>query len=179
MSELFPTSGIALKNARLLGVELAFVDDSRGRVWVPLSPGSHLIYGRNGSGKSTVLRALLAALTGETSEKQLGFQVRLFVEISDKPIGTETITFLDEDDPENEPNIETREVRIDRSVIVEEISKGEWWSDPYTPIIDNEDEFTESFEWLSGGEVELEDFQIGSFWSPQEGVSLKVARTAW
>ena len=179
MSDMLRPSGIALKSARLLGVELAFVKDTRGRVWVPLSPGSHLIYGRNGSGKSTLLRALLAALSGDTSEDDLGFQVRLFVEISDKPIGVETVEFVDDDDSDDETDVVTSEVRIDRSIIVEEISKGEWWSDPYTPAIDNETEFAEIIKWLSGDDVVLDEVPIGSLWNEQLGVSLTQARTAW
>ena len=76
--------GLALGGTRILGVELDFYGkDKRGRVWVPLSPGCHLLYGKNGVGKSTILRAIRAALTGDLSEEELGFGVRLFVSIDD------------------------------------------------------------------------------------------------
>lgn len=82
MDQLIP--GIALSGTRLIGMELDFTGiDERGRVWIPLNAGTHLIYGKNGVGKSTILRALRAALTAEESEESLGFAVRLFVAIDD------------------------------------------------------------------------------------------------
>lgn len=179
MSDLFRPTGIALKRARLLGVELAFINDSRGRVWIPLTAQSHLIYGRNGAGKSTVLRALHAVLTGMISEKELGFHVRLFVEISDKPTGTVTFQFLDDLDSDGEPNVKTEEDRIDRTTIVEEISKGEWWSDPYTPSITDTETFLEGMRWLSHGETELDESQLVPLWTPDLSVSLHQSRIAW
>ena len=179
MSDLFQPTGIALKSARLLGVELAFINDSRGRVWIPLTPQSHLIYGRNGAGKSTVLRALLAVLTGMISEKELGFHMRLFVEISDKPTGTVTLQFFDDLDSDGEPNVRTEEDRTDRSNIVEEISKSEWWSDPYTPSVTDTESFLETMRWLSQGETELDESQFASHWTPDLSVSLHQSRIAW
>lgn len=82
MDQLIP--GIALSGTRLIGMELDFTGiDERGRVWIPLDAGTHLLYGKNGVGKSTILRALRAALTADESEDTLGFAVRLFVEIHD------------------------------------------------------------------------------------------------
>lgn len=80
--QLYP--GLPIGDTRILGVELDFSGkDQRGRVWVPLNPGCHLLYGKNGVGKSTILRAIRAALTGDLSEEQLGFGVKLFVSIDD------------------------------------------------------------------------------------------------
>lgn len=82
MDQLIP--GIALSGTRLIGMELDFTGiDERGRVWIPLDAGTHLLYGKNGVGKSTILRALRAALTADESEEALGFAVRLFVAIDD------------------------------------------------------------------------------------------------
>ena len=81
--QLYP--GLAIGDTRIFGVELDFSGkDQRGRVWVPLNTGCHLLYGKNGVGKSTILQAIRAALTGDPSEEQLGFGVKLFVSIDDR-----------------------------------------------------------------------------------------------
>jgi hypothetical protein len=69
MEELIRVSGIPLGPVRLMGAEIVFQSDAvgngRGRVWLPLDASNHLIYGKNGVGKSTVVESLRCVLTGE------------------------------------------------------------------------------------------------------------------
>jgi ABC-type multidrug transport system ATPase subunit len=61
---------IEIDNGRLLleGIEIIFTaeDDHRGSVWIPFSESFSLLYGKNGSGKSTILRAIKSFLNGES-----------------------------------------------------------------------------------------------------------------
>ena len=63
---------IEIDNGRLLleGIEIIFTaeDDHRGSVWIPFSETFSLLYGKNGSGKSTILRAIKSFLNGESLE---------------------------------------------------------------------------------------------------------------
>ena len=68
---------------RLLGAEIIFKNyptDSRGRIWVPIENGRHVLYGKNGSGKSTVLQALKSAISGILLPN-VDWTVDLFIEI--------------------------------------------------------------------------------------------------
>ena len=125
--QILQEGGVALRGLRLLGLELSFHLDARGRVWFPLSPGSHVVYGRNGVGKSTLLKALHAALTSELSEDDLGFNVRLFVEFSDEPIESSSTTFFDDisvltelrddlEDQEDDDSLDEDNLRDDESL---------------------------------------------------------------
>jgi len=93
-TELAQVSGIPLGPIRLIGVEIVFGSDaagnSRGRVWLPLQALNHLIYGKNGVGKSTVVNLIRCALTGE--EPLDDARVDLFIELDESvpfPIRTE------------------------------------------------------------------------------------------
>ena len=80
------TNHIANANSmgiRLLGVEIIFKNyptDSRGRIWVPIENGRHVLYGKNGSGKSTILQALNSAISG-IRLPNVEWTVDLFIEI--------------------------------------------------------------------------------------------------
>lgn len=54
-----------------LGIEIIFTaeDDPRGSVWVPFSEELTLLYGKNGAGKSTILKAIDAFVSGQTLAK--------------------------------------------------------------------------------------------------------------
>ena len=68
---------------RLLGLEIIFKNypsDSRGRIWVPIENGRHVLYGKNGSGKSTILEALISAISG-IRKPNAEWTVDLFIEI--------------------------------------------------------------------------------------------------
>jgi len=111
---LYP--GLPIGDTRILGVELDFSGkDQRGRVWVPLNPGCHLLYGKNGVGKSTILRAIRAALTGDLSEAQLGFGVKLFVSTDDHrpPIHVERNQPEPHDDPDSNDEESSDEINFD------------------------------------------------------------------
>ena len=85
LTELAQVSGIPLGPIRLIGAEIVFGSDiagnSRGRVWLPLQASNHLIYGKNGVGKSTVVELLRCALTGE--EPLDDARVDLFIELDE------------------------------------------------------------------------------------------------
>jgi hypothetical protein len=55
-----------------LGIEIIFTeqDDSRGSVWIPFSETLTLLYGKNGVGKSTILRAIASFIRGESLEEE-------------------------------------------------------------------------------------------------------------
>ena len=80
------TNHIANTNSmgiRLLGVEIIFKNyptDSRGRIWVPIENGRHVLYGKNGAGKSTILEALISAISGIQKPND-EWAVDLFIEI--------------------------------------------------------------------------------------------------
>jgi energy-coupling factor transporter ATP-binding protein EcfA2 len=80
------TNHIANTNSmgiRLLGVEIIFKNyptDSRGRIWVPIENGRHVLYGKNGAGKSTILEALISAISG-IRKPNAEWTVDLFIEI--------------------------------------------------------------------------------------------------
>jgi energy-coupling factor transporter ATP-binding protein EcfA2 len=69
----------------MLGIEILLPDPEpsvglprhRGRIWLEGASGLHLLYGKNGSGKSTVLRALADLFEGRRSEAE----VRCFVQL--------------------------------------------------------------------------------------------------
>jgi hypothetical protein len=85
LTELAKVSGIPLGPIRLIGVEIVFGSDaagnSRGRVWLPLQALNHLIYGKNGVGKSTVVNLIRCALKGE--EPLDDARVDLFIELDE------------------------------------------------------------------------------------------------
>lgn len=78
----------------LLGLEVNFQypDDKRGRMWLPFRETMHLLYGKNGVGKSTVIGAVRAALTGLADQRILAPSVRLYARIG--PRGSEVLQFL-------------------------------------------------------------------------------------
>jgi hypothetical protein len=53
-----------------LGIEVIFIgeDDPRGSVWIEFNEDFSLLYGKNGAGKSTVLKAIAAFIEGKTLE---------------------------------------------------------------------------------------------------------------
>ena len=53
-----------------LGIEVIFIgeDDPRGSVWIEFNEDFSLLYGKNGAGKSTVLKAITAFIEGKTLE---------------------------------------------------------------------------------------------------------------
>ena len=71
----------------MLGIEILLPDPEpsvglprhRGRIWLEGASGLHLLYGKNGSGKSTVLRALADLFEGRRSEAE----VRCFVQLDE------------------------------------------------------------------------------------------------
>ena len=85
LTELAQVAGIPLGAIRLIGAEIIFgsdiVGNSRGRVWLPLQASNHLIYGKNGVGKSTVVELLRCALTGE--EPLDIARIDLFIELDE------------------------------------------------------------------------------------------------
>jgi hypothetical protein len=56
----------------LLGVEIIFTgeDDPRGSVWVPIDETMSIIYGKNGAGKSTILKAISSFVRGLSLEDE-------------------------------------------------------------------------------------------------------------
>ncbi len=76
----------------MLGIEILLPDPEpsvglpghRGRIWLEGASGLHLLYGKNGSGKSTVIRALADLFEGRRSEAE----VRCFVQL-DEDLSTE------------------------------------------------------------------------------------------
>ncbi|MBM4259746.1 MAG: hypothetical protein FJ147_28100 [Deltaproteobacteria bacterium] len=85
VAELAQIAGIPLGVIRLIGAEIVFGSDndgnSRGRVWLPLQASNHLIYGKNGVGKSTIVNLLRCALTGE--EPLDDARIDLFIELDE------------------------------------------------------------------------------------------------
>jgi len=76
--------GLIANGVRLIGVEILFPypQDTRGRIWIPLNNGPHVLYGKNGVGKSTIVSALNSAFSGiAISGKRI--TVDLFLEILD------------------------------------------------------------------------------------------------
>ena len=71
----------------MLGIEILLPEPEpsvglpghRGRIWLEGASGLHLLYGKNGSGKSTVLRALADLFEGRRSEAE----VRCFVQLDE------------------------------------------------------------------------------------------------
>ena len=69
----------------MLGIEILLPEPEpsvglpghRGRIWLEGASGLHLLYGKNGSGKSTVLRALADLFEGRKSKAQVSCFVRL------------------------------------------------------------------------------------------------------
>ena len=63
---------ILIDNNRVefLGIEVIFIgeDDPRGSVWIEFNEDLSLLYGKNGAGKSTVLKAISAFIEGKTLE---------------------------------------------------------------------------------------------------------------
>jgi len=53
-----------------LGIEIIFTGESdpRGSVWIPVSESVSLLYGKNGSGKSTILSAISSFINGQSQE---------------------------------------------------------------------------------------------------------------
>lgn len=74
--------GLIANGVRLIGVEILFPypQDTRGRIWIPLHNGPHVLYGKNGVGKSTIVSALNSAFSGIAIS---GITVDLFLEILD------------------------------------------------------------------------------------------------
>ena len=84
--------GLAIgPGATLLGIEVLLGDDQpevglpadRGRVWLDGESGLQLFYGKNGSGKSTVLKALADFFAGRKGDAD----VRGFIRIEDQDSG--------------------------------------------------------------------------------------------
>lgn len=76
--------GLIANGVRLIGVEILFPypQDTRGRIWIPLNNGPHVLYGKNGVGKSTIVSALNSAFSGiAISGKRI--TVDLFLELLD------------------------------------------------------------------------------------------------
>ena len=78
----------------LLGLEIVFdyPSDKRGRVWISFRELMHLLYGKNGVGKSTVIGAVRSALTGLVDKRDFSPTVRLFARIG--PRGSDVLEFL-------------------------------------------------------------------------------------
>ena len=62
----------------ILGIEV-LLPNSMGRIWLEGAEGLHLLYGRNGSGKSTVLNALRSFFMGQSTSET----VRCFMRLPD------------------------------------------------------------------------------------------------
>ena len=66
------TVAILIDNNRIefMGIEVIFIgeDDPRGSVWIEFNEDLSLLYGKNGAGKSTVLKAITAFIEGKTLE---------------------------------------------------------------------------------------------------------------
>ena len=93
---LISKGGIPLAHFRLIGIEIVFnhPEDRRGRVWIPFSGTNHLIYGRNGVGKSTIIDCIRAALTGE-SPRTPNIRVDLYVELAEEePLSKTEISLM-------------------------------------------------------------------------------------
>lgn len=75
-----PVDRLTIDDLELLGMEVihAGPTDSRGVVWLPLNAGLTTLYGRNGAGKTSVLRAAQAAFTGV---RPPGVTVRLYARL--------------------------------------------------------------------------------------------------
>ena len=108
-------SGIVIGNILLHGIELTFdgLSDGRGRVWIPLQPGTHLLYGRNGVGKSTIVDSLKRLFTLNQVATP---RIRLFIEMlpstaaqidADDELDYEFVNFPEDDDWEKDDQDDT------------------------------------------------------------------------
>lgn len=104
-------SGIPLGPIRLLGIEIVFrrERDGRGRIWIPIHASNHLVYGKNGVGKSTIVDLIKCALTGVAPRS--GTEVNLFVDIDvtiPLPGGDRTFHFeyVDDEEVENDHDVD-------------------------------------------------------------------------
>ncbi len=87
MEAIGDTVGWRLRDdqSTMLGIEILLPEPEpsvglpghRGRIWLEGASGLHLLYGKNGSGKSTVLRALADLFEGRKSKAQVSCFVRL------------------------------------------------------------------------------------------------------
>jgi hypothetical protein len=77
-----------------LGIEITFIseDDPRGSVWIPFTETLSLLYGKNGAGKSTILRAVRAFLEGK-SLKDDGLIINGYARLIDP---TQTCSIMDQ-----------------------------------------------------------------------------------
>jgi len=192
MTQLIP--GIALSGTRLIGMELDFTGiDERGRVWIPLDAGTHLLYGKNGVGKSTILRALRAALTADESEETLGFGVRLFVAIDDprRPIhikdnaegldstdSSDDSLALDEVDDLGLLNLEEQlgHEASDYTLLTDALFQGEWWRDEGAAL-QKSDKLLNVQKTFLDDELRFEPAAIE--WQPVGTIPLPQIRALW
>lgn len=74
-------SGYRNGEVELLGFEVIFRHwcDSRGSVWVPVSDGLNLLYGKNGAGKTDLLEAIKRCVSGQKSENSDAPVARMFL----------------------------------------------------------------------------------------------------
>lgn len=107
---------------RLLGVEIIFKNfptDSRGRIWVPIENGRHVLYGKNGSGKSTILNALNSAISG-IRKPNSEWTADLFIEIDqdvwnsspDELQLVESEVEIEDDDLEDDENVDSEILEV-------------------------------------------------------------------
>ena len=85
--------GLKFDHDRLefLGIEIIFTgeDDPRGSIWIEFSEALSLLYGKNGSGKSTILKAIIAFFEGRSLEES-GILVHGYARLLD-PADTSSI----------------------------------------------------------------------------------------
>jgi hypothetical protein len=75
----------------ILGIEV-LLPNSMGRIWLEGAGGLHLLYGRNGAGKSMLLNALRDFFKGQQSQARVRCFMRLPDEVLGGPIGPTDIS---------------------------------------------------------------------------------------
>jgi len=191
--------GTPLGKVRVHGAEIIFdyKSDHRGRLWMPVEAQTNLIYGKNGAGKSTIIRALNSAFSGDSQPNDTN-QVRLFIEIADElPVDVTESDDLDEDvefdeqedhdEEDGSEELENEELGhileeffspAGRADLVAELSKSYWFSEGFQ-FLSFEDFQIVQAEFCPSHLQLTEDQFLSDSWGIQTKVSLRAARAAW
>jgi len=189
-------AGIPLGKVRVHGAEIIFdyKSDQRGRLWIPIETQTNLIYGKNGAGKSTIIRALNSAFTGDIPLRDTN-QVRLFIEFADGTTADvvesdeldeelDDVDFdnhdMGEEIEEETPNTDWSNLWSDQAhaAIMSELSRSYWFSEGLGGI-DFEDFHGIQAEFCSIESQLTPDQFLADGWGLNLNVSLRAARAAW